>query len=48
MPFWAVKPKTSPAVRPALIVTVAPFSCVSSGSLSVRVVSIATPFAFSV
>ena len=42
------KPSTSPAVKPAEMVTVAPLICVSSTSATVMVVSMATPTAFSV
>ena len=35
MPFWLVKVSASPVSRLAVIATVAPVSCVSSGSLSV-------------
>ena len=43
-----VKPSRSPAVKPAEMVTVAPAICVSSASLTVTVLSITTPPAFSV
>ena len=47
MPLALAKLSTSPAVRPALIVTVAPAICASSASLSVMPPSIFDPEEFS-
>ena len=48
MPFWVATASTSPAVKPALIVALAPVIWVSSASLSVIVLSMVAAAAFSV